>query len=151
MDRYDCIRKPISKKSLSEHIHYSESSNSESEQSPAKKIAVTSKLRSYKHNWKYDAAWKKKYPWIVYDSDINGMLCSVCKMYRKVPAQVRGMGDWVKATSLLLKHEKSDWHVVAMEKKALSLSTSEHGNVVEQIVTASAEERKQNRELMKLI
>ena len=39
--------------------------------------------------------------------------------------------------------------VAVMEKRALSLSTSEHGSVVEQIVTASEEERKQNRELMK--
>ena len=36
-----------------------------------------------------------------------------------------------------------------MERKVLSLSISEQGNVVEQIVAASEEQRKQNRDLLK--
>ena len=36
-----------------------------------------------------------------------------------------------------------------MEKRALCLSSQKHGDVVEQIVAASEEEKKQNRELMK--
>ena len=61
----------------------------------------------------------------------------------------RPVRNWVKATALLKKHEKSEWHVAAVEKKALCLSSQKHGDLVEQIVAASEEEKKQNRELMK--
>ena len=47
------------------------------------------------------------------------MFCSVCKKYGKPPVQARGawvqcpVANWVKATELLNKHEKSEWHKVA--------------------------------------
>ena len=59
------------------------------------------------------------------------------------------VNNWVKATALLTKHEKSDWHLAAVEKRAMSQSTKEHGDVVELIVAASEEEKKDNRELIK--
>ncbi len=83
------------------------------------------------------------------------MLCSICKEHGKVPVQARGalvtrpVSNWVKATSLLKKHAQSDWHIVAVEKKALSLSVSEHGTVMEQIANASEEQKKLNRDLLK--
>ena len=122
-----------------------------SQQPPGKK----SKMKSYKSNLRYDPGWRVNYPWIEYDSKSKGMLCSVCKVHGKVPVQSRGawvsrpVSNWVKATSLLSKHDKSDWHVAAMEKRALSLSLTEQGTVIEQIVAASEEEKKENRELMK--
>jgi hypothetical protein len=52
----------------------------------------------------------------------------------------------------LAHHLKSYWHLAATEAKVLSQSMEEHGNVTKQIVAASEEERRQNRELlMKLI
>ena len=59
------------------------------------------------------------------------------------------MCNWVKATSLLAKHEKSEWHLAATEKRALSQLTEKHGDVVEQIISVGEEERRQNRELIK--
>ncbi len=50
---------------------------------------------------------------------------------------------------MLKKHAQSDWHIVAVKKKALSLSVSEHGTVMEQIANASEEQRKLNRDLLK--
>lgn len=95
------------------------------------------KMRPYKKSLRYDPGWKGKYPWIEYDPSMGGMFCSVCKAHGTVPVQSRGawvtrpVSNWVKATSLLLKHDKSEWHIAAKEKRALSLSTSEHGSVVE--------------------
>ena len=61
----------------------------------------------------------------------------------------RSVSNWVKATPLQKIMPKLDWRIAAMERKVLSLSISEHGNVVEQIVAASEEQRKQNRDLLK--
>ena len=61
----------------------------------------------------------------------------------------RPVNNWVKATALLTKHEKSDWHLAVVEKRVMSQSTKEHGDVVELIVAASEEEKKDNRELIK--
>ena len=63
-------------------------------------------------------------------------------MHGKVPLQARGawvtrpISNWVKVTSLLLKDEKSDWHLAAVEKQALSLAVTDHGTVAEQLVAA---------------
>ncbi len=54
------------------------------------------------------------------------------------------MGDMAceqLATALLTKHEKSDWHLAAVEKRAMSQSTKEYGDVVELIVAASEEKK----------
>ena len=60
------------------------------------------------------------------------------------------MTRWVtnraKAYVRLAKHVKSYWHLAATERRAFCLSVEKHGNVLEQIVSASKEERKQNRE-----
>ena len=86
-----------------------------------------------------------------YDPTQKGMVCIVCKVYGKVPVQARGawvtrpVNNWVKATALLTKHVKSDWHLAAVEKMAFSQSASQHGDVVEMIAAASQEERNLRR------
>ena len=137
-----------------------DSSDSDCELHPPKKAAATSsagsiKMRAYKSKLTYNASWKKIYPWMNYDSHLRGMVCTVCKDYGKVPVQARGawvtraVDNWVKATELLKKHQKSEWHLAAMEKRALNQSAEEHGDVVDVMVSASDEERKHNREVMK--
>jgi len=85
----------------------------------------------------------------------GGMVCTVCKSYGKAPVQAKGawvtrpVSNWVKGTALLAKHDKSDWHKAAMEKQSLSLVTCKSGDVVEQLLSASAEQKRQNRDLMK--
>lgn len=75
------------------------------------------------------------------------MFCTVCKVYGKVPIQAKGawvtrpLSNWVKVTSLLAKHDESDWHKAAMEKQSLSTLTQKHGDVVEQIISASEEQK----------
>lgn len=115
----------------------------------------STRMRSYKDNLSYDPKWKTKYPWMDYNSTWKGMVCTVCKLYGKVPVHAKGawvtrpVNNWVKATTLLAKHDKSDWHKAAMEKQSLSLLTQKHGSVVEQIMSVSEEEKRQNRELIK--
>ena len=66
------------------------------------------------------------------------MFCSVCKVLGKYQCKrQRGLGtrpvcNWVKATSLLQKHEKLDWHLAVVEKQALSLAVMDHGTAAEQ-------------------
>ena len=59
------------------------------------------------------------------------------------------INNWVKATKLLNKHKKSEWHLASVEAQVLAESAREAGDVVERMIVASEEERKRNRELMK--
>ena len=152
MDKF-VTRKP--RKRVSADVHEpSESDCDCTVQQPPEKIAATSSSTS-KKNLTYDASWKKKQSWMNYDSTLKGMVCTVCKVYGKVPVQAGGawvtrpVKNWVKATTLLAKHKQSEWHLAAIEKRVLSQSAEEHGDVMELIVTASEEEKKQNRELIK--
>ena len=73
-------------------------------------------MRSYKDKLRYNPQWNKKWPRIEYKEEAG---CSVCKKYGKPPVQARGawverpVTNWVKATELLNKHERSEWHKVA--------------------------------------
>ena len=85
-----------------------------------------SSLQKYKDKLTYDPSWKKKHPWMdcIHDSTTNenGMICTVCKAFCNPPVQARGawvtrpINNWVKATALLSKHERSEWHLAAVEK-----------------------------------
>ncbi len=83
------------------------------------------------------------------------MFCTPCQKYGKPPAQACGawvtcpISNWVKATELLSKREKSEWHLASAEAQALAESARTHGGVIEQTVMASNEEKRKNRELMK--
>ena len=94
--------------------------------------------------------------WMVYTTEQEGgMLCTFCKKYGKPPVQARGawvsrpISNWVKATELLDKHQKSEWHKASVEAQVLADSARVHGSVVEQMVIASNEEKRKNREVMK--
>ena len=73
-------------------------------------ILITDKMRLYKYNLRYIPEWKK---YVAMDWVQGGMFCSVNKKYGKPPAQACGtwvqrpVTNWVKATELLNKHEKS--------------------------------------------
>lgn len=90
-----------------------------------------------------------------YDSTLKGMVCTVCKVYGKVLVQAKGawvtrpVNNWAEATTLLANHEKSEWHLAAVERGAFSQSAEKHGDVIELIVTAS--EKENRKMMMKLI
>ena len=64
---------------------------------------------------------------------------------------IRPVSKWVKATNLLAKHNKSDWHKAAVEKQKLSLLTEKHGSIVEQIISVDEEEKQHNRTFLKKV
>lgn len=78
-----------------------------------------------------------------------------CTEYGKLPVQARGawvtrpIDNWVKAATLLKKHQQSEWHLSAVEKYALFQLSQEHGDVVDLIISASEQDKKDNRELIK--
>ena len=49
----------------------------------------------------------------------------------------------------MANHEKSEWHLAAVERGAFSQSAEKRGDVIELIVTANEEEKKENRKMMK--
>ena len=109
--------------------------SSRNELTPARTEAAE-RMRLYKDNLHYNPEWKKKWLWMEYKEEEGGMFCSVCKKYGKPPVQARGawvqrpVNNWVKATELLNRHEKSEWHKVAFEKHILAESAAKHGNIL---------------------
>ena len=136
-----------------------ESSGSDQELLPAEpsppqdKTNKSSTIRKYMDKLGYNSSWKRKHTWMDYDQIQKGMICTICKVYGKVPVQAKGawvtrpVKNWVKATALLVKHEKSDWHRAAVEKQAMA----QHGDVADLIIAATDQERRENRDLMKKI
>ena len=116
---------------------------------------TTSRMKVYKSKLRYNPEWRLKWPWIEYNDAGEGMLCSLCKQFGKPPSQAHGawvtrrICNWVKATELLTKHEKSDWHRASVEASALAEMTKRRGNIIEQMRTASEEDKCKNRELLK--
>ena len=102
-------------------------------------------MKTYKQSLKYNSEWEAKWRWMEYVEHEfeDGMYCTVCKQYGKPPVQARGawvsrpISNWVKATELLSKHEKSEWHRAAVQTQTLAVSTQSHGSVFDQMVAAS--------------
>ena len=86
---------------------------------------TTSRIKVYKSKLRYNPEWRLKWPWIEYNDAGEGMLCSLCKQFGNPPSQAHGawvtrpICNWVKATELLTKHEKSDWHRASVEASTL--------------------------------
>ena len=112
-------------------------------------------MRLYKDDLRYNQEWKKSgYGW---STKKKKVACSaVCKKYGKPPVQARGtwvqhpVSNWVKATELLNKHEKSKWHKVAFEKHMLAEAAAKHGDILQRMARTSEKDmRRLNLELTK--
>ena len=55
----------------------------------------------------------------------------------------------MKATELLAKHERSDWHRASVEASALAELAKNRGDIIEQMRSANEEEKRKNREMLK--
>ena len=113
------------------------------------------RMKRYKHQLKYNPEWAVKWQWMQYDEQKGGMICTCCKKFGRPPVVSRGawvsrpINNWVKATKLLDKHSKSEWHLASVEAQVLADSAKQSGNVVERMDAASEIDRKKNRELIK--
>ena len=87
---------------------------------------------------KYSKYWEKEFSWLVYDEDINGVSCRVCKQTTAESSTQHTGGVWVpkpfqnwkKATKRMKAHERSSLHTQA--SPAL-LVISKQGSVVQQL------------------
>ena len=114
------------------------------------------KMKMYKKNLKFNPKWKDKWHWIDYAPN-DGMYCSICKKFGKPPPSAHGawvskpIANWVKATELLRKHERSEWHLAAVEVKALASVAQTSGDIIERMSAVSDEERKKNCNIIKIL
>jgi len=110
MDKF-VIRKATSQGTKRTIADSQDLSDSDSEVQPPEKVVATEsgRVRAYKDKLSYNASWKK-HSWMEYDSTQKGVVCTVCKVYEKVPVQTRGawvtrpVNNWVKAT-----HSVAGW------------------------------------------
>ena len=113
------------------------------------------KMQQYKQSLKYNPEWAVKWQWMQYDKQKGGMICTFCQKFGKPLVVARGawvsrhINNWVKATELLAKHSKSEWHLASVEAQVLADSAKKSGYVVERMVVSSEMDRKRNRELVK--
>ena len=142
---------------LSQDMNSEPSSKRLCEAAKDRHSTVTEKMRLYKKNMRYNPSWQKKWNWVVYDKNEEGMLCLVCMKHGKPPPQARGawvtrpVRNWAKATELLAKHDKGEWHLAAVEAQALSELAEQQGDVMDQMLAVSELERQQNCKLLKKI
>ena len=117
----------------------SDSSDSELDESgPPNKKTCREKSRLLKSKRKYSKNWEKDFHWLVYDEDIDGAFCNVCK---QVTAQrnthhtggvwiSKPFRNWKKATEKMRALEKSTLHTTATQAV---LITSNEGSVAHQM------------------
>ncbi|XP_065892412.1 zinc finger MYM-type protein 1-like [Dysidea avara] len=135
----------------------SDSSDSELDESgPPNKKTCRDKSRPLKSKRKYSKNWEKDFYWLVYDEDIDGAFCKVCK---QVTAQrntqhtggvwvSKPFTNWKKATEKMRAHEKSTLHTTATQ--AL-LITSNEGSIAHQMQRIGMVDREKNRNAMKAL
>ena len=128
-------------------------SNSDIAEPPSKK-ACRELIQPSTMKRKYSKNWENEFSWLVYDEDINGAFCRVCKQNTAESATQHTGGVWVikpfqnwkKATENMKAHERSSLHTQVSQ--AL-LVMSKQGSVVQQLQRVGMQEREKNRAAMK--
>ena len=98
---------------------------------------------------KYSKELENEFSWLVYDEDINGAFCRVCKQTTAESATQHTGGvwftkpfqNWKKATERVKAHERSSLHTQACQ--AL-LVISKQDSVVQQLQRVCMQEREKN-------
>lgn len=132
-------------------------SSDEPELPPPKKVCTTmEKSHPEKSKRHYSKNWEKEFSWLMYDGDIDGCFCRVCKQSTCASSYIgsRSGGVWVtkpfrnwkKAVEKMKSHEKSSFHIRASQ--AL-LITSKEGTVAHQLQRVGVLQREKNRAAMK--
>ena len=86
-----------------------------------------------------------------YDQQVDGMFCGVCKKYGRPPASARGA--WVtKPISNQVKATEPEWHLVSVEVQAMAkFASTSGGSIADRLIAIDDEERKNNRDVVKII
>ena len=135
----------------------SNSSDSDSDHAePPTKKACREKFRPLASKRKYSKNWEKEFSWLVYDEDVDGAFCRVCKQTTADSSTQHTGGVWVakpfrnwkKATEKMKAHERSGLHIQANQTLLL---TSQKGSVVQQLQRTDMLQREKNRAAMKCL
>ena len=117
---------------------------------PSKKVC-RELIQPSKTKRKYSKNWENEFSWLVYDEDINGAFCRVCKQTTAESTTQEVFGskpfqNWKKATERMKAHERSSLHTQASQ--AL-LVISKQGSVVQQLQRVGMQGREKSRAAMK--
>ena len=143
--------------SSSHRTNESSSSDSDSdtaEPAPKKISLCREKSRPLTSKRKYSKSWEKDFNWLLYDEDIDGGFCQVCKQTTADSHTQHTGGVWIskpfrnwkKAVEKMKAYERSALHIKASQARLL---TSKQGSVVQQLQRVGAIEREKNRAAMK--
>ena len=132
-----------------------DSNSSESDTAkPRIKKACREKFRPLISKRKYSKNWEKEFSWLVYDQDVDGAFCKVCKQTNQDSSTQHTGGvrvskpfrNWKKAIEKMKAHESSSLNINANQ---VLLLASQHGSVMQQLQRVGVEQRERNRAAMK--
>ena len=120
--------------------------------------AKREQVKRSKQNMTFNPRLQELFPWVYYDSAVDGAFCTVCRKWGKPPPQTHGMWTtvpftmWKKAKEKMKEHAKSKWHKRACETAVQYETSQQHGTVVQVAQTAALKQRQSNRAvILKLI
>ena len=137
----------------SQSVSDNDSSDSDSMLPPNKK-SCTEKFRPLKSRRSYRKDWGE-FNWLVYDQDVNGALCRICRthsMHHTTQEHTGGVWvskpfkNWKKAVGKMIDHQKSAHHIRCSEAMVM---TSTQGSVAQQIQKVCTLEREKHRTSLK--
>ena len=105
-------------------------SNSDFAEPPSKK-ACGELIQPLTTKRKYSKNWENEFSWLVYDEDINGAFCRVCKQttaesatqFTEIVGVTKPFQNWKKATERMKAHGRSSLHTQASQALLVSLHT----------------------------
>ena len=96
----------------------------------------------------FNPSWLKKYPWLHYSQEVDGVFCRACAFFAPTTAGGHALGQfvtqpfrsWVNKTQKMNGHSKLDYHLTAMAKMIEFLAW--HGNPSQAISTIFEQDAK---------
>lgn len=113
--------------------------------------------KGVKKRLRFNAKWYQQYPWLHYDTNVNGFLCIYCARLGRRPAAANfcrtaapiflktGFRRWRDAAKCFKRHAHSSCHQVA------TLEEASAGNIVQEICVANQLGQKKARSCLKII
>ena len=106
---------------------------------------------------KYNKKWEKDFPWLEYDSNLQGAFCKICRkaVTREYFSQGSGglwvtkpFQNWKKAVQKMKAHTSSEFHLRQVEAELIA--TSGH-TIIHELQRFGDSERSKNRKAIKAL
>ena len=94
----------------------------------------------------FNYSWQKKHSWLVHDGTEQGMFCTLCKEFNKIPRN--GSGVWVTKGcksfryDKIMAHEPCASHKEAERDRAAKLASESSGGIRAALQEAISQERR---------